>query len=353
MSTTEPSVSPGFPVDCSGLDRYLAAQVPGYAGPSVARRFEGGQSNPTFLLTTPGRRYVLRKKPDGVLLKSAHAVDREFRVIAALRDTAVPVAEALCYCDDASVIGTPFYVTAFIEGRVLWDPSLPGMTPAERAAHYDEMNRVIAALHQVDPAAVGLGDYGRPDRYAERQINRWVQQYRLSETTRIDAMERLIAWLPENLPASNESAIAHGDFRLDNLMFHPREPRVLALLDWELSTLGHPLADLSYHLMVWRLTPSEFRGLLGHPLAELGIPDEARYLQRYCERTGRSGIDPGEWNFYMAFNLFRLAAILQGIMKRALDGTANSPQALENGRRASVIAAAGWRQVEQRASGLR
>lgn len=351
MSTTEASARTGFPIDCSGLDRYLAARVPGYAGPSVARRFEGGQSNPTFLLTTPGRRYVLRKKPDGVLLKSAHAVDREFRVIAALRDTAVPVAEALCYCDDETVIGTPFYVTAFIEGRVLWDPSLPGMTPAERAAHYDEMNRVIAALHQVDPAAVGLADYGRPDRYAERQINRWVQQYRLSETTRIEAMERLIAWLPENLPASNESAIAHGDFRLDNLMFHPSEPRVLALLDWELSTLGHPLADLSYHLMVWRLTPDEFRGLLGHPLAELGIPDEASYLRRYCERTGRSAIDPGEWNFYMAFNLFRLAAILQGIMKRALDGTANSPQAIENGRRASVIAAAGWRQVEQRASG--
>ena len=340
-----PTASRAFPADTAALDAYLSRHVDGYAGPSVARRFEGGQSNPTFLLTTPKRRYVLRKKPDGELLKSAHAVDREFRVVSALRSSEVPVADALCYCDDDTVIGTPFYLTAFVEGRVLWDPSLPGMTPAQRAAHYDEMNRVIAALHRVDYRAIGLADYGRPDRYCERQIHRWTQQYRLSETVRIDAMERLIDWLPQNIPASDESAIAHGDFRLDNLMFHSSEPRVLALLDWELSTIGHPLADLSYHLMVWRLTPNEFRGLLGHPLAELGIPDEASYLARYCERSGRSAIDPADWNFYMAFNLFRLAAILQGIMKRALDGTATSEQAIDNGRRAPIIAAAGWRQV--------
>jgi len=334
-----------FPESTAALEHYLRSYIEGFEGPIAVSRFEGGQSNPTFLLTTLGHRYVLRKKPDGVLLKSAHAVDREFRITKALHGTEVPVAEPLCYCDDADIIGAPFYVSRFVEGRVLWDPALPGMTPAERTAIYDEMNRVVAALHQVDYHAVGLADYGRPDRYVERQISRWTQQYRQSETQRIEAMEQLIEWLPQHLPSSDESTIAHGDLRLDNLMFHPTEPRVLAVLDWELSTIGHPLVDLSYHLITWRLRPDEFRGLLGHPLDALGIPDETRYLQRYCERTGRAAIADSDWTFYAAFNLFRLAAILQGIMKRAIDGSAADAKATENGRRAPIIAEAGWRQV--------
>ena len=335
------------PFDVDRLQQYLKQHIEDFHGPITVRQFDGGQSNPTFLLTTSDRRYVLRKKPAGVLLKSAHAVDREYRVISALHGTTVPVAKPHCLCEDEAVIGTPFYVMAFVEGRVLWDPALPGMTPDQRGAVYDEMNRVASALHCVDYTAAGLADYGRPDRYVERQIARWTQQYRASETGRMDAMERLIEWLPRNIPVSEESAIAHGDLRLDNLIFHPTEARILAVLDWELSTIGHPLADFSYHMMTWRLAPEEFRGLVGHDLFALGIPDEQTYLRLYCQRTGRNGIDPQEWNFYMAFNLFRLAAILQGIMKRALDGTASSPKALESGRRALAIAERGWRQVEE------
>lgn len=335
-----------FPNDLAPLQKYLSQHIEGFSGPLTAQRFEGGQSNPTFRLDTPARRYVLRKKPEGVLLKSAHAVDREFRVISALHGSEVPVARPLCFCEDETVIGTPFYICEFVEGRVLWDPALPDMSTAQRTAIYEEMNRVVAALHCVDYRALGLETLGRPDQYVQRQISRWTTQYRQSETETIEAMERLIQWLPENIPSSNDSTIAHGDLRLDNLMFHPSEPRVLAVLDWELSTIGHPLVDLSYHTITWRLAPDEFRGLLGYPLAELGIPDEAAYLQRYCERTGRAAIDAREWNFYAAFNLFRLAAILQGIMKRVIDGTANSPQAHDNGQRAKRIAAAGWRQVQ-------
>ncbi|MGQ0700551.1 MAG: phosphotransferase [Panacagrimonas sp.] len=336
-----------FPDDVAELERYLAEHIEGFRGPLSVRRFEGGQSNPTFLLTTPAARYVLRKKPDGMLLKSAHAVDREFRVTKALHGSEVPVAEPLCYCEDATIVGAPFYVSRFVEGRILWDPALPGMTRDERAAIFDEMNRVAAALHRVDYRQRGLSDYGRPDRYVERQLSRWTQQYRQSETARIEAMERLIEWLPQHLPSSDESTIAHGDLRLDNLMFHPTEPRVLAVLDWELSTIGHPLVDLSYHTITWRLRPDEFRGLVGHPLAELGIPDEAAYVRRYCERVGRPMIDASEWTFYAAFNLFRLASILQGIQKRALDGTAADAKAFENGRKAPIIADAGWRQVSE------
>ena len=336
----------GFPAETTSLERYLGAHVEGFRGPINVGRFEGGQSNPTFLLTTPGARFVLRKKPDGVLLKSAHAVDREFRVTQALFGSDVPVAEPLCYCEDPEIVGAPFFVSRFVEGRILWDPSLPGMSVPERAAIYDEMNRVAAALHRIDYAERGLSDYGRPDQYVERQLSRWTQQYRNSETTHIESMENLIEWLPENVPASEESAIAHGDLRLDNLMFHPTQPRVLAVLDWELSTIGHPLVDLSYHTIVWRLRPDEFRGLQGHPLNALGIPDEETYVQRYCERIGRPPIDPAQWTFYAAFNLFRLAAILQGIQKRALDGTAADAKAFENGRKAPIIADAGWRQVQ-------
>ena len=327
------------------LERYLAAHVAGFTGPLSVSQFKGGQSNPTFLLTGGGRQYVLRRKPPGKLLPSAHAVDREYRVLSALHGTDVPVARPYVLCEDESVIGTMFYVMDYVQGRVLWDPSLPGMTPQQRGAIFDEMNRVIAALHSVDYQAVGLGDYGRPGSYLERQIARWTKQYRASETERIEAMENLIEWLPRNIPAGEETTLVHGDYRLDNTIFHPTEPRMLAVLDWELSTLGHPIADFAYHCMTWRLTPTEFRGMLGLDFEALGIPDEARYVEMYCQRTGRAGIP--NWDFYMAYNMFRLAGILQGIMGRVVEGTASSAHAIESGRRARPMAEAGWRQVEK------
>jgi aminoglycoside phosphotransferase (APT) family kinase protein len=232
----------------------------------------------------------------------------------------------------------------FVDGRVFFDPALPGLQPAERAALYDEMNRVMAALHRVDIDAAGLQDFGRKGQYLKRQIERWTRQYRASETERIDAMERLIEWLPAHLPAEDETTVVHGDFRIDNLVFHPTEPRVLAVLDWELSTLGHPLADFAYHVMPWRVTPEEFRGMKGHDLAALGIPDEGRYLADYCRRTGRA--EPPDWDYYIAFNMFRMAAILQGILARALQGNAASPEALATGRQARPMAEAGWRQAQ-------
>jgi aminoglycoside phosphotransferase (APT) family kinase protein len=331
--------------DEAALERYLAAHVAGFTGPLSVSQFKGGQSNPTFLLTGGGRQYVLRRKPPGKLLPSAHAVDREYRVLSALHGTDVPVARPYALCEDESVIGTMFYVMDYVQGRVLWDPSLPGMTPPQRGAIFDEMNRVIAALHSVDYQAVGLGDYGRPGSYLERQIARWTKQYRASETERIEAMENLIEWLPNNIPDGEETTLVHGDYRLDNTIFHPTEPRMLAVLDWELSTLGHPIADFAYHCMTWRLTPTEFRGMLGLDFAALGIPDEARYVEMYCRRTGRAGIP--NWDFYIAYNMFRLAGILQGIMGRVVEGTASSAHAIESGRRARPMAEAGWRQVEK------
>lgn len=341
MTTAQP-----LPFDLQRLEQYLQTRIEGLRGPLQIKAFEGGQSNPTYLLTASDARYVLRKKPAGTLLPSAHAVDREYKVISALYGSEVPVARPRLLCEDDAVIGTAFYVMDFVEGRIFWNPLLPGMTPAQRTAIYEETNRVAAALHNIDYRAVGLGDYGRADHYIERQISRWSKQYRASETERIEAMEQLIAWLPANIPPREASAIAHGDLRLDNMIFHPSEPRVLAVLDWELSTIGHPLADFAYHMMAWRLGASEFRGFAGEDLAALGIPSEAEYLQRYCQRRGLAPIPADEWDFYLAFNMFRLAAILQGIMKRALDGTAASTQALENGRRARPIAEAGWRQIE-------
>jgi aminoglycoside phosphotransferase (APT) family kinase protein len=330
--------------DTAALERYMVANVEGFGGSLTVEQFRGGQSNPTFLLSDGKTRYVLRRKPPGKLLPSAHAVDREFRVLKALHGTDVPVAKPYALCEDESVIGTAFYIMEFMQGRVLWDPSLPGLSPAERGAIFDEMNRVIAALHRVDYQAVGLGEYGRPGSYLERQIARWTKQYRASETERIEAMENLIEWLPKNIPAGDETTIVHGDYRLDNVIFHPTEPRILAVLDWELSTLGHPLADFAYHCMTWRLTPAEFRGMQGFDFAALGIPSEEDYVARYCERTGRSGIE--NWDFYMAFNMFRLAGILQGIMGRVVEGTASSQHAIESGKRARPMAEAGWRQVE-------
>jgi aminoglycoside phosphotransferase (APT) family kinase protein len=337
--------------DEASLGRWLQVHLPGFAGLERIEQFRGGQSNPTFLLTAAdGSRYVLRKKPAGVLLPSAHAVDREFRVISALHGSLVPVARPLCLCTDASVIGTMFYLMEYALGRNFWDATLPAMTPTERAALYDEMNRVMVALHTLDYAAAGLGDYGKPGNYFARQIGRWSGQYRASETERIEAMEKLLTWLPANIPPGEETALVHGDYRLDNLIFNPSSPRMLAVVDWELSTLGHPLADFSYHVMLWRL-PAQNGGLRGLDLPPLGIPSEADYIAAYCARTGRSAIEPREWEFCMAYNLFRIACIRQGIMKRVLEGTAASRHAREAGAMARPTAEFAWRQVEEHLGG--
>ena len=333
--------------DDAALGRYLQERIEGFSGPLRVERFKGGQSNPTYLLDLGTRRYVLRAKPGPAakLLPSAHAVEREFRVIRALGAAGIPVPRTHCLCEDESVIGRAFYVMEYVEGRVLWEQSLPGMTPRERTAIYEEMNRVIAALHRVDYTAAGLAGFGKPGNYFARQIGRWSRQYQASETEPIEAMSRLIAWLPQNVPPGDETTVVHGDFRLDNLIFHPREPKVLAILDWELSTLGHPLADFSYHCLGWHIPPGQFRGIAGLDLASLGIPGEEEYIAAYCARTGRTGI--GHWNFYLAYNLFRIAAILQGVMKRALEGTAASDQALDAGKRARPLAELGWRHAEE------
>ena len=335
-----------LPFHVAALEAYLAEHVPGYRGPLRIERFAGGQSNPTYRLGAASGRYVLRKKPDGELLPSAHAVDREYRVMSALRNTPVPVPRTHAYCADASVIGTPFFLMDYVEGRIFWDPALPELSRDDRAALWNDVNRVVAALHCVDIDRVGLADYGFRGNYCERQIGRWTKQYRASETERIEAMDRLIEWLPAHIPPGDDTTLVHGDLRLDNMMVHPTEPRVVAVLDWELSTLGHPLADLSYHAMTWRLSAEQFRGIAGRDLAALGIPGEAGYVAAYCERTGRAPIDPGAWEFYMALSMFRLAAILQGITRRAQDGTAASAEAVETGRKARPIAEVAWRQVE-------
>jgi aminoglycoside phosphotransferase (APT) family kinase protein len=329
------------------LGAYLREHVPQMRGPFTVEPLAGGQSNPTFRLRADGRSFVLRKQPEGELLPSAHAVDREYRVITALGRTDVPVPRTYCYCDDRSVVGTPFFVMDFADGRQFWDPALPELGARDRAALWDDINAVIARLHTVDYAALGLGDFGRPGNYFERQIARWSKQYQASQTGTIEAMDRLMEWLPRNVIADDASSIVHGDFRLDNLIVHPVEPRVIAVLDWELSTLGHPLADFSYHAMVWRVTQDEFRGMAGNDFAALGIPTEQAYVERYCVRTGRAGIAPRDWEFCVVFSMFRLAAILQGIAKRALIGTSADANAADVGRRARVIADAAWRQVER------
>lgn len=330
--------------DQAALARYMRDNVAGFEGPLQVSQFKGGQSNPTYRLDTPARSYVLRRKPPGNLLPSAHAVDREFRVITALADTDVPVARSYCLCEDDAIIGTAFYVMECVEGRVFWDPSLPDLSKQERGQVYDAMNAALAALHNVDYEAVGLGDYGRVGEYRERQIHRWSKQYRLSEMETIPEMDRLIAWLPENIPAGDETVIVHGDFRLDNMIFHPSEPRVLAILDWELGTLGHPIGDFTYNLMAWRLSSEMFRGVADFDLPELGIPGEDEYIKAYCKRTGRDEIPNLDW--YLAYNMFRLSAILQGIAKRVVDGTASSPHAIGQGKRAKPLAQMAWKQVE-------
>ena len=331
--------------DEAALASYLDAHIEGFGGPLTVAQFKGGQSNPTFLLTTPKASYVLRRKPPGKLLPSAHAVDREYRVMNALRASAVPVPRMHCLCEDDALIGTAFYVMEHMQGRILWDPALPGMSPSDRAAIFDSMNQVIAALHTVAPADVGLANYGKPGNFFARQVGRWTSQYRASETEPIESMERLIEWLPLHIPPGDAVSLVHGDYRLDNLVFHATEPRVTAVLTWELSTLGHPMADFAYHAMAWDMPAGEMRGLAGLCLPALGIPGIDAYVMRYCERTGTPPPTATEWNFYVAYNLFRGAAITQGIMRRALDGSASSPHALEAGRKARAVADAAWQRV--------
>ncbi|MCO6391897.1 phosphotransferase [Aliihoeflea aestuarii] len=314
-------------LDEAALADYLAAEVPGFQGLRAVRKFDAGQSNPTYLLTASSGRYVLRAKPLGELLKSAHQVDREFRVMEALKGTDVPVPRMLHLSAEASPIGRMFYVMEFVEGRIFWDPALPDAADnGERAAVYGGMNKVLAALHSVDIDKVGLSDFGKPGNYFERQFSRWSAQYRASETGRVEAMEELIGWLEANaLPDDGRVSLVHGDYRLDNMIFAPDEPKVVAVLDWELSTLGHPYADLAYQCMQWRLPhASGFRGLGGVDRKALGLPSEGEYVQAYCMRRGLAGID--NWTYYLAFSFFRLAAICQGVYKRALDGNASNPQ---------------------------
>ncbi len=317
------------------LGSYLAAHIPGFGTLLSAEKFEGGQSNPTFLLTAGGGRYVLRRKPAGEVLPSAHAVDREYRVMKALAATPVPVPEVRVLCEDDDVIGSMFYVMDFLDGNVYWEAPLSGFAKADRTAMYDRMNAVLADLHQVDVEAVGLTDFGRPGSYFERQFKRWTKQYRASETEHIEAMEALIEWLPARMPADDgRVALIHGDYRLDNLIFAKDRPEILAVLDWELSTLGHPFSDVAYQCMQLRIPADpelgNLGGLGGLDRRELGIPSEEEYVARYCERMGLPGIP--DWSFYLGFSFFRFAAILQGIMKRYQDGTASSAEALTYGR---------------------
>ena len=314
--------------DETALARWMADHVDGFSGPLTVDQFKGGQSNPTYRLTTPGAAYVLRRKPPGPLLKGAHDVLREARVLTALGNTDVPVAPVHGICADDGVIGTPFFVMGLVEGRVVWDATFPDVPREERAAYFDAMNATLAALHGVDYAAVGLGDYGRPGNYFARQIARWSKQYQDDADAGRDAdMDALVAWLPDNIPADDETRIVHGDFRCDNMIFHPTEPRILAVLDWELSTLGHPLADFAYHAMMYRMPPDIVAGLAGADIAALGIPSEREYIAAYCARTGRTAIP--DYDFYVAFNIFRLAAIFHGIKGRVIRGTAASAHARE------------------------
>jgi aminoglycoside phosphotransferase (APT) family kinase protein len=334
-------------IDAGRLEDFLRKNLEGFRGPLLIEQFKGGQSNPTYRVTAGGKRYALRRKPPGKLLPSAHAVDREFRVIKALHGVGFPVARPYVLCEDDAVIGTAFYLMDCVDGRILWDLALPGLSKAERRGIWEELNRVIALLHSIDYKAVGLADFGKAGSYIERQVGRWTKQYLASETVKIEAMDNLIAWLPKNIPATDETAIVHGDYRLDNTVFHPTEPKLLAVLDWELSTLGDPLADFAYHCMPWHIPVASSRGIGGLPLEELGIPTEREYTELYFKRTGRKGVDPSVWDYYMAYNLFRIAAILQGIAKRVLDGTAASEHAREAGSRAPTMAELGWRQVEK------
>src|SRR5919107_595130 len=331
--------------DVAPLEAWMAREVEGFAGPLHVEQFKGGQSNPTYKLITPGRDYVLRRKPPGPLLPGAHAVDREYRVITALGGQGFPVARTYGLCLDEAVIGTPFYVMEMVEGRIFWEADFPEVPGEERPAYFDAMNAAIARLHSIDPEAAGLADYGKPGNYFERQIGRWSKQYLGDvEAGRVPAMDRLVEWLPRNIPGGEEPArIIHGDFRRDNMIFHATEPKVLAVLDWELSTLGHPLADFTYHLMVYRMPAGISTGLAGLDLEALNIPSEDEYVAAYCRRTGRDGIP--HLDFYIAFNLFRLAAIVHGIKGRLVRGTASSAHAGQMAASLEPLAERAWEQA--------
>jgi aminoglycoside phosphotransferase (APT) family kinase protein len=336
LNTGTKEVAESHRFDEAALERWMTANVAGYAGPLEVRQFKGGQSNPTYQLITPGKKYVLRRKPPGKLLPSAHAVDREYKVITALGSTGFPVAKTYGLCIDDTVIGTWFYVMDMVEGRILWDQTLPQYQPAERRAIFRSKIRVLADLHNTDYEAIGLGDYGKPGNYMGRQVDRWTKQYKASETEHIEEMERLIEWLPRTLPAQERTSVVHGDYRLDNMIFHPTEPRVTAVLDWELSTLGEPLADFTYLLANWvNGSISQIPDLKAH-----GIPTIEEAVEEYCELTGRTGLP--DLNWYFAYNQFRLAGICQGIVGRVRDGTANSPQAAAMAERVPLLAKAAW-----------
>jgi len=312
---------------------WMIGNVEGFAGPLTVEQFKGGQSNPTYKLITNAKSYVLRRKPPGDLLKGAHAVDREARILSALGPTGFPVAKVYGLCEDESIIGTSFFIMEMVEGRIFWDATFPDVETADRAAYFDAMNASIASLHKIDPASVGLSDFGRPGNYFERQIARWSKQYlEDADAGRDTEMDKLVEWLPANIPLGDETSIVHGDFRCDNMIFHPTEPRVLAVLDWELSTLGHPLADFAYHAMMFRMPPDIVAGLGGANLATLGIPSEADYLAAYCRRTDRALISEADYAFYVTFNFFRLAAIFHGIKGRVIRGTAASAHATERAK---------------------
>lgn len=332
--------------DEAALARYMGEHIEGFTAPLSVGQVRGGMSNPTFIMTDgAGRRYVLRKKPPGKLLPSAHAVDREFRIISALWNTEVPVAKPYVLCQDPSVLGVDFYIMDFVEGRVFRGYELPDLEPTERRAVYETMIDTLAKIHRVDFRAVGLEDYGRVGGYMARQVSRWSQQYEASKTGDLPAMDKLMTWLPEHLPNDEETTIAHGDFRLENLLFHPTEPRVLAVVDWELSTLGAPLSDLAYNCLPYHV-PDDIRGdITSLDFARYGIPSEPECVTRYCEQMGRPPVK--NWNFYVVFSLFRLAAIVQGVYKRALDGNASSPEAITRGEKCKQLATAAWELVEQ------
>lgn len=339
------AVRAGQEFDTGALAAWLEDHVEDYAGPLTVEQFKGGQSNPTYKLTTPGRAYVMRRKPPGKLLPGAHAIEREYRVITALGRQGFPVAKSYGLCEDESVVGTAFYVMEMVEGRIVWDTTFPDVSAAERPAYFDAMNATMAQLHMIDPEAAGLGDYGKPGNYFARQIGRWSKQYVEDvEAGRVAAMDRLVEWLPANIPPDEpQPRVIHGDFRCDNMIFHPTEPRVLAVLDWELSTLGHPLADFTYNALMYRMPAGITTGLIGTDLAALNIPSEADYVAAYCRRTGRDGIP--DLDFYMAFNLFRLAGIVHGIKGRVARGTATSAHAAQMAASLEILADLAWAQA--------
>ena len=326
--------------DEAALDTYMRAHVTGYAGPLDVQKFKGGQSNPTYLLTTPGKKYVLRRKPPGKLLPSAHAVEREYKVMTALGAQGFPVPKTYALCEDDSVVGTAFFIMDFIEGRIFWDASLPDVAKRDRAPLYYALIDTLADLHSIDYQKSGLGDYGKPGNYFERQIGRWSKQYEAAQTETIDEMNNLMSWLPTAIPKDDATSFVHGDYRFDNTIMHPREPKVLAVLDWELSTLGHPLADFTYFLMVWHFPPSVRGGLLGADIAALGIPTLEDATARYSARTGRDGVP--DLNFCLAYNMFRLGSIAQGVYARSLQGNASSPKAKELGAQVRPLAVLAW-----------